>query len=240
MAAADRDAEAFALYERMMGQPVEADLILHANLESGADGQRLVNEVIASLGGLDGLVNNAAWNARRAAAEVTPVELRKTFAVNFESPLWLTLAALPYLRAAQGAAVNISSVLVKEPQPGNLLYASSKAALEAATEMLAAEYFATGVRFNAIRVGRIPGPAFLRDVAAQSAPEEAQRLVREQVPERIALLRQMLGEAAIGRPEDIAEVVAFLLSTEARFINGQILTANGGYAPSLPKPQQPN
>ncbi len=229
-AAAEYGPEAIALYEKAFGKPLAADHVFFADLGSQEACRQLVCEVEATLGPIAGIVHCAAFNVRNPLNLVTEELALNLFKVNFFALLWLAQAALPSLQAQKGSVISLSSVLMNEPTHGNILYATSKAALEKATEVLAGECYEKGIRFNTIRVGRVPGVAFLKEGIQELPAEEAREMVAELLPRWVNLLRERVGEGALGSAEDIAHAVRFLLSSDARFISGHTLTLDGGYA----------
>lgn len=233
--ATDRDQESFDLFERAFGQPVDADEVLLADIATEKSCHVLVKEIEHRHGcGLSAVVNSAVLNTALPLGSIGEGDILRLFAVNFMAPLFLVQAALPSLIRNRGSVVNLSSVLVDEPRKGGLLYACSKAALEKATTAMTFELFGSGVRLNNLRVGRIFGYAFLRDTLKKLPRETAQRMVRELLNERFEEMEATQGAGAAGRPEDIAQIVAYLLSEKGRFISGQTIIADGGYTPFQP------
>ena len=229
VAATDLDENCFQLYERVAGGPLEAEAIFPADLSKPNACRELVGSVEESQGPLTAIVNNAAINIPAALDTLHESQFRQAFAVNFEAPIYLVQAALPSLIENSGGIVNISSVLVSELRKANTLYACSKAALEKATEIMSLELTELGVRANSIRIGRVPGYALMREKLAGLSPDAAKKLAHELLPKRLEVMRQLLGDHAIGSPADVARTVSFLLSEDSRFINGQTIVLDGGY-----------
>lgn len=160
------------------------------------------------------LVNNAAW-ARPATFDQTTVDdLDRTLAVNVIAPHVLCLCIAPSMRdAGFGRIVNISSVAARGKR-ARAAYATSKAAIEGYTKVLAIELGRDGITVNAVAPGPIDTPAF----QAANPPGSAGRQAIE----------AQLSVPSLGLPEDVAEAVSFLTSREARFVTGQVLTVCGG------------
>jgi NAD(P)-dependent dehydrogenase (short-subunit alcohol dehydrogenase family) len=166
------------------------------------------------------LVNCAAVVIRRALLESTLEEWRRTFAVNLFGAYVMTKAIAPLLvELGGGAIVNIGSTTGPlAPEPGSAAYAASKAGLLALTDSTAIELGSAGVRCNTV------SPGFVRTRATESAYGiESVRVAREAaVP---------LGR--VGRPDDVARAVSFLVSEQAAFITGHNLVVDGGLVRNL-------
>lgn len=164
------------------------------------------------LGALDVLVSNAGIALDQLLLRVKPEEVERTFAVNFGGALWCAKSAMRLMiRQKRGRVVFISSVVGESGNPGQAVYASSKAALLGLTKTLAREYASRGVTVNAVT------PGFIETEMTAGLPEEARKAILAQTP---------LGR--IGRPEEVAAAVLFLASDEAGYVTGQTLRVNGG------------
>ena len=168
---------------------------------------------------LRGWVNNAAI-FRDAALHEAPAEVADLIDRNLAPVLTGCATALRhFLPAAGGAIVNISSHQAQRPVRGALPYATAKAAVEGLTRALAVDYGPSGVRTNALALGSITTDRSDAHLAGLSETDQA-GFRRE-----IALL-QPLGR--MGDPAEVAEVVAFLLSDAASFLNGATIPVDGG------------
>ena len=172
----------------------------------------VVARAVAALGGLDGLVNNVGIVRPGMLASVSLEDWDATFRVDVTAHLLCSRAALPSLREAGGAIVNISSLVASYAAPGSGAYSAAKAAVVGLTQQMALEWARDGVRVNAIGPGLISGTRF-----ASSSDEAVQSRRQHVAP---------LGRT--GRPDDIASVAVFLLSDAARYVTGQFLHVDGG------------
>lgn len=234
VAATDRSLEERDLCEHLAGGKLAADAFFPADLTTRSNAEILVRTVEKELGGITGLVNAATLNFNRPFPEITEEETRQEIAVNFLAPLWLAQAALPSLRKAEGAIVNFSSVRVVSPRRKTLVYSCAKAAVEKATEILAADLLDDGIRVNALRVGVVPGNHFMRKKARTLPPADAAQMARDIRPEQLARSRQAVGDRCVGSPEEIARWVALLLDPQNRFLTGETITLDGGYLRKFP------
>jgi glucose 1-dehydrogenase len=168
---------------------------------------RLVAETVAALGRVDVLVNNAGITVSKPALELTAEDFDSLFAVDVRGAFLCAQAAARAMGEEGGVIVNITSVHEHVPRPGFALYASAKAALGMITRSLALE-LAPAVRVVSVAPGAI---ATERNV-------EADRL-RPEIPLQRA-----------GTPEEVAAVVAWLASDEARYVTGASYLVDGGMA----------
>ncbi|MEV4532460.1 SDR family oxidoreductase [Asanoa sp. NPDC049518] len=161
--------------------------------------------------GLDILVNNAAVIVPATIADVTSEEFDRAMTANTKVPL-LAIARASRLLRDGGRIVNISTINTIAAAPGNVLYCASKAALEQVTAVAARELGPRGITVNTVSPG-----ATDTDLLRANNSAEA--------------LAQSAAEAALGRlgrPDDVAAVVAFLTTADAGWITGQNIRATGG------------
>lgn len=188
-----------------------------ADLADGAQAERLVADVVARFGRIDGLVNNAGMDQRGPTLELLPDEWDRVIATNLSACFRTIRAALPVmLEQRSGSIVNIASRLGQMGIPETAAYSAAKAGLIGLTRSLAREFGTRGVRINAVAPG-----VTLTEMTTDLVDSEAGR----------ARLRDMaLGR--FGRADEVAEAVVFLLSDKASLFTGQTLNPNaGGYMP---------
>lgn len=163
--------------------------------------------------GLDIVVNNAGIGLSKPIEQVEPAEFDQVFAVNAKAPFFIVQRALPLLRDG-GRIVNVSSGVTRIAFPEAIAYAATKGALDVFTLALAKQLGARGITVNGVAPGVVDtdiNAAWLRD------NEEAHAYWST---------RAALGR--VGRPDDIADTVAFLASDAARWVTGHLLDATGG------------
>lgn len=173
-----------------------------------------VDDLVGRLDRCDVLVNNAAiWRFSPLAS--TPMdEAARVLQVNVLAPLLMMQRFLPLLSDGSGSIVNLSSITAAYSPTGTGMYPASKAALETLTRIAAVEFGPRGVRCNAVGPGIIPTEATGGHYGDEATRERRGRT---------------LPAGRYGRPEDIADVVAFFCSDDSRYVTGQVLYVDGGY-----------
>ena len=224
--ALDRAGARVALVARSRGdlEQVAATLendpvVLPVDLSESTAAARVASEAQSSLGPVDILVNNAAVGARLATVDTDAALIDSMLAVNVRTPLLLIGALLPaMIERRSGSIVNVSSVSGRIGTPRRAAYAASKGAIDAATRSLAIELGPHGIRVNSVAPGVV-------DTAMWEKNKKVPGVV--EAVEALTPLRRW------GTPEDIADVIVFLASDAARFVTGEVLSADGGMAHSL-------
>jgi pteridine reductase len=182
---------------------IQADLLDVGKLPS------LVEQTVQTFGQLDGLVNNASSFFPTPIGQITLAAWADLVGTNLQAPLFLSQAAAPALRRAQGAIVNIADIHAERPLKSYVVYSVAKAGLVGLTRSLARE-LAPEVRVNAVA----PGPILWPD------DETFDELSRQRIISHTPLRRE-------GTPEDIARAVHFLLA-DASYVTGDTLNVDGG------------
>ena len=162
---------------------------------------------------LDIIVNNAGIYFQASVEETSQEQLDKIIDVNFKGAYLISKYALPLIKESKGNIINISSVVGIIPDPTSPAYSSTKAALIMLTKCMAREYGVKGVRVNAILPGPIDTPLLRRVLSS------------EELIQKYAALNPM---GRIGKPEEVANVAAFLASGEASYVTGGIYLVDGG------------
>ncbi|OHV45047.1 short-chain dehydrogenase [Parafrankia soli] len=163
--------------------------------------------------GVDILVNNAGISSSSDLVGTDVAEFDRVFAVNVRAPFFVIQEALPRLRTG-GRIINISSGVTRIAAPEMLTYAMSKGALNTLSHSLAKGLGARGITVNAVSPGIV------------DADSNAMWLRND--PEQVALWSSFSALDRIGQTADIADVVAFIASDDARWITGQVIDATGG------------
>src|SRR5258706_1442569 len=198
---ADSDlASAEGVARSIGGRAIRCDVGVEADIEA------LIKETIDAYGKIDAIVSNAAINPRGPLSQLTLETWNRAFAVNLTAAMLLARAAEAPLRATGGAMVLIASTRAHMSEPNTLPYSASKGGLVAVTHALAMS-LAPDVRVNCISPGWIDTSNGTHLSTEDHAQHPAGR---------------------VGRPEDIAGAVAYLLSADAGFMTGAELVIDGG------------
>ncbi len=194
--------------------PVIGDAAEEAVAERAAD---LAQEA----GTLSGWVNNAAVFRDASIHSNSTREVLEIIALNLNLAVVGCATAIRRFIAAGtgGTIVNVSSHQAQRAVRGALPYATAKAAVEGLTRALAVDYGPRGVRVNAVALGSIITERYEAFLARQEPPEAAR------IEEEMRLLHPI---GRVGRPNEVAAAIAYLLSDDASFINGAILPVDGG------------
>jgi len=188
-----------------------------ADLTSEEDLKRLAAEAIAAAGQIDALVNCAGIFPNRQVINMSTDEWDLVYSINLRGPFILSREIARHMveREVRGSIVNISSGAGTSARTGGSHYCGSKAALEMLTKVLAIELGPYGIRVNAVAPGLI-----LDEVLAQPVPEGTH--------EYVTTLLNGIPLRRTGRPEDIANTVAFLCGDETEWVSGAVWGVNGG------------
>lgn len=211
-------AEATAAQVRDLGQRACTAV---ANVAQRDSVQAAVAQVVAALGAVDLLVNNAGILRTAKFVDITQDDWRATMSVNLDGVFHCTQAVLPAMLArGAGCIVNMASWVGKRGAPNHAAYSATKAAVIALTQSVAGEVAEHGIRVNAVCPGTIVDTQMRDDAEvlnkAQGLPDVHTR-VQTQIPMRRA-----------GVPDDVAGVVAFLACADASYMTGQAINISGG------------
>ena len=191
----------FAMVKDLAEPDAAADVFRHAK---------------GSLGGIDALINNAAWSFHKPMVDTTGAEFDRLVAINQRAPFFLAQEFLKQLNQAEDPAiVNIGSVNALRGNPNLVPYAGTKGAIVAMTRAMAVEMASSNVRVNSIC------PAAVRTFVTQ-------QLIDSGVIEPAKLFNKYLIKR-FASCEEIAELVAYLCSEAARYVTGANWEIDGGY-----------
>lgn len=192
-----------------LAEAIGAEGVLIGDLAKGETATTLVEQAHERLGGLDVLVLNAGGGSSGMAQDLSLETIDRTLAFNLRATILAGTAFARLSTSDAGRLVFISSGMATHPAPGVSVGAAAKAGSEAFVRSLAQELGPRGITCNSVA----PGCTRTEMIAGQTWPDA--------VPPWTALRR-------LGEPDDIADIVAFLASDEARWITGVTIPANGG------------
>jgi len=182
------------------------------NVGKPEDCERVVSEVIGQHDHVDYLINNAGITVDKTVRNMTVEDWHAVLRVNLSGAFYMSKAVLEHMIGRGfGRIVNISSIIGETGNVGQANYAASKSGLFGLTKSLALETARRGITVNCV------APGFIDTEMVAAIPKDALERVVADIPMR-----------RLGRPEEIAHAVRFLLQDEAAYITGSVISVNGG------------
>ncbi len=170
------------------------------------------DEIFKKMGSIDGLVNNAGITEDMLLLMMKTESFDKVINTNLRGTFLCTKAVLkPMLKNKKGSVVNITSVIGQMGNGGQSNYAASKAGIEAFTKSVAKEIASRNIRLNCV------APGYIATEMTDALTEKQKEGILSMIPTQ-----------TLGKPEDVAHCVSFLLSEESNYITGQTISVNGG------------
>lgn len=198
-------------------------MIAEADVSNEDEVKELISRTVEKFGRLDVLVNNAGVVAEGDVGTLTTDDWRRVMATDVDGVFYASRAAIPHLKTSRGSIVNVSSVSGIGGDWGMAAYNAAKGAVTNLTRAMAMDHGKDGVRVNAVC------PSLTRTGMTEEMMDDDKLIAK--FNERFAL-------EGPGEPEDVAAVIAFLASDDARFVTGVNLPVDGGMSASNGQPPQ--
>jgi 2-keto-3-deoxy-L-fuconate dehydrogenase len=212
-----RGARVAAFDLEVAGVP-DAALAVRADVTDDESIRAGIEQVVAELGGLDVVVNNAGTGAQGSVADNPDDEWHRVFDLNVLGMVRTTRAALPHLRASNDAAVvNVGSIAGSAGLPQRALYSASKGAVHALTRAMAADHLREGIRVNCVAPGTADTPWVRRLLGAAADPDA-----------ELAALKARQPHGRLVTAEEVAVTIAYLASPRSGSTTGTIAAVDGG------------
>jgi meso-butanediol dehydrogenase / (S,S)-butanediol dehydrogenase / diacetyl reductase len=220
VACLDIDANGLATTAGAIGDVEGRAILFTADVASTESVEEAVTTAAGELGGLDGIANVAGVGEFTGdVTQTAPEDWARVIAVNLNGAYNVCRAAIPHLRAAGGGAVvNVGSQFALVGCLSSPAYCASKAGLLGLTRAMAVDHASEGIRVNCV----CPGPVDTPMLASTSGTPELTARERTRTQHR-----NLIGR--LGRPEEIASIIAFLMSEEAGSMTGSIVAVDGGW-----------
>ena len=187
-------------------------LLVKGDVSNYEDCESFVKETVDNLGSIDVLVNNAGITKDMLIMRMKKEDFEQVIDINLVGTFNVTKNVIPYMmKARSGNIVNISSVVGISGNAGQTNYSASKAGIIGFTKSLAKEVASRNIRVNAV------APGFIETSMTDVLKDE----IKEEIAKNIPLKR-------MGKPEDVANVVKFLVSEDSSYITGQVINIDGG------------
>lgn len=205
----DEDAEETAKWVRKAGRRA---VIVPGDIKSEDHCISLVERTVSELGGVDILVNNAAFQRTYASiADITAEEWDETFRTNIHAPFYLAKAAVPHMKPG-ASIINTTSIQSRQPSSSLLAYASTKGAVSNFTAGLAEMLAHKGIRVNAVA----PGPIWTPLIPSTMPPEKSASFGKQTLIGRV------------GQPAELAGAYVLLASDDGSYMTGAVIPVTGG------------
>ncbi|WP_170346165.1 MULTISPECIES: SDR family NAD(P)-dependent oxidoreductase [Ruegeria] len=198
---------------------IEAEAHLPGDLLDSDYADQLPGEAASALGGLDIVINNAGVITRGSVTDTSDADWSLSLGVNVEAPFRICRAAIPIMaEAGGGAIVNTASCWGLRPGPNHAVYCMTKAAIASLTQCMGMDHAHQGIRINAVCPNEVNTPMLRSGFEKRGFdPDTA-----------VAELGRTVPLGRIAEPEDIADVMMFLVSDASRYVCGALIEVNGG------------